>query len=382
MIYLDNNASTPVDPEVSDAVFSSLRREYGNPSSSHDPGRRAHDQIESCRRGIAGFVGCAPDEIIFTSGGTESNNLAILGLALHRGKGHIVTSAIEHPSVSNVCRHLEQQGFSVSRIGTDHEGIVDLDALRRAVTGETFLISVMHANNETGVIQPVEEIARIAREHAVVFHCDAAQTVGKIPFSLESSGIDMLTLASHKFYGPKGIGALCIKKGVVLSPILYGAGHELGLRPGTENVAGIAGFAAACRIAGRDIKLRVSHTARLSAMLLESLGNDVPGIRLNGHETLRLPNTLNISIPGVPAGALIERLGMQVALSAGSACHAANRSPSVALKSMGLTDEQALTSIRISVGKDNTEEEIGDAAVFIADAVREIRKISGYTILS
>jgi cysteine desulfurase len=382
MIYLDNNASTPVDPEVSDAIFSSLRREYGNPSSTHDSGRRAHDQLESSRRIIADFVGCAPDEIIFTSGGTESNNLAILGLARHRGKGHIVTSAIEHPSVANVCRHLEQQGFSVSRIGTDREGIVDLDALRGAVTGETFLISVMHANNETGVIQPVEEIARIAQEHAVAFHCDAAQTAGKIPFSLVSSGIDMLTLASHKLYGPKGVGALYIKKGVVLSPLLFGAGHERGLRPGTENVAGIAGFAAACRIADRDIKLRVSHTARLSAMLLKSLRTDVPGIRLNGHETLRLPNTLNISVPGVPADALIEELGTQVALSAGAACHAGNRSPSVALESMGLTDEEALSSIRISAGKDNTEEEIREAAAFIAGAVREIRKRSGYTILS
>ena len=376
MIYLDNNASTPVDPEVSDAIFSSLRRDYGNPSSAHDLGRRAHDRLESYRDVVADFIGCTPAEIIFTSGGTESNNLAILGLARFRGKGHIITSAIEHPSVSNVCDYLQRHGFSISRIGTDRVGVIDLDALQKAVSGETFLISVMHANNETGVIQPVGEIARIAGDHGIVFHCDAAQTVGKIPFSLKGSGIGMLTLASHKFYGPKGIGALCLDKGIALSPLLFGAGHERGLRPGTENLAGISGLAAACRIAGRDIKLRVAHTARLSALLLDELKASVPGVRLNGHETLRLPNTLNILIPGVPADALIERLGLQVALSAGSACHAGSRTPSAVLTGMGLTNDMALSSVRISIGKDNTEEEIREAAAYIAAAARDIRKKS------
>jgi cysteine desulfurase len=374
MIYLDCNASTPVDPEVSDAIFSSLRRDYGNPSSAHDTGRRAHDILETSRKIVADLLGCSPGEIIFTSGGTESNNLALLGFAGNRRKGHVITSAIEHPSVLNVCRHLEADGHTVSYIGTDSEGVLDLERLRDAVTKDTFLISVMHANNETGVIQPVEEIARIAHEHGIAFHTDAAQTIGKMSFSLADAGADLLTVVSHKCYGPKGVGVLYVRNGLKLSPVLFGAAHERGLRPGTENVPGIAGLAKACQLTMRDIKLRVSHTSQLSAGLFSHLGAALPEIRLNGHSTQRLPNTLNIAVPGVHAYALVEKLKEHVALSSGSACHAGSNSPSRVLTSMGLSDEDALCSVRISVGKDNTDEEIETAASLIIQAVRELRE--------
>jgi len=376
VIYLDNNASTPVDPEVSDAVFSSLRREFGNPSSAHAVGRRAYEFLEACRKTVAECLGCSADEIIFTSGGTESNNLAILGTARHHGKGHIITSAIEHPSVLQVCRHLEKSGFAVTYISTGRDGIIDLEQLQDAITKETVLISVMHANNETGVIQPVEEIGRIARRHGIAFHCDAAQTIGKISFAHADAGIDLLTVAAHKFYGPKGVGALAVRKGLPISPLLFGAGHERGLRPGTENLPGISGLAKACQIGARDIRLRVSHTTHMKNLLFTRLSTALPDIRLNGHSTQRLPNTLNILIPGILSYELVERLKGVVALSSGSACHAGSHSPSTVLRQMGLSDEEALSSVRISAGKDNTLEEIEKAVSLIIEAVRELRETS------
>jgi len=374
VIYLDNNATTPVDPEVSDAVFSSLRREFGNPSSAHAVGIRAHEFLETCRKTVAGFLGCNAEEIIFTSGGTESNNLAILGTVRRHGKGHIITSSIEHPSVLQVCRHLEKNGSTVTYISTDRNGIIDVEQLKNSIRKETLLISVMHANNETGVIQPIEEIGRIARSHGIAFHCDAAQTIGKIPFTLTDAGIDLLTIAAHKFYGPKGVGALAVRKGLSLGPLLFGAGHERGLRPGTENLPGISGFAKACQIGARDIRLRVSHTTHLTSLLFARLSSALPGIRLNGHSAQRLPNTLNVLIPGMVSYELVDRLKEQVALSSGSACHAGSHAPSPVLRNMGLSGEEALSSVRISAGKDNTLEEIEMAAALIIDAVQKLKK--------
>jgi cysteine desulfurase len=374
MIYLDHNATTPVDPEVSDAVASSLKRDFGNPSSSHLAGRKAKEVVENAREAIANFLGCSHEEICFTSGGTESNNFAILGLALHNKKGHIVTSAIEHPSVLNPCRHLESLGFEVTYVPVDGDGVVRLDDLGHSVKANTFLISIMHSNNETGVLQPVEEIGDIAKKHGITFHVDAAQSVGKMPFTLADSAIDLLTVVSHKFYGPKGIGALYIRKGIALKPLLFGAGHEMGLRPGTENVPGIVGLAKACQIAKRDIRLRVSHAVQLRDMLFNDLSSALPDILLNGHKTKRLPNTLNIRIPGVPANELVEMIKDQVAASTGSACHAGRQTPSAVLKGMGLSDEEALTSLRLSVGADNTEEELKKAVEIIVRAVTELRK--------
>lgn len=374
MIYIDNNATTPVDPEVSDAVFSSLKRDFGNPSSSHLAGRKAREAVEAARKEVADFLGCGADEVYFTSGGTESNNLAIIGSALFYKKGHVITSSIEHPSVLNACRHIEKMGFDVTYAGVDHDGIVDVGEIKRSLRKDTFLISVMHANNETGVIQPIEEIGAVAKAHGAAFHTDAAQSVGKMQFSLAGFPVDFMTVAAHKFYGPKGVGALYVKTGSHLLPLLFGAGHEKGLRPGTENVAGITGLGKASQIGKRDIKLRVAHTMRLRDLLIDNLNRLIPGVTLNGHKTLRLPNTANLNIPGISSNGLVEKIKDKVAISTGSACHSGEQVPSPVLKNMGLSDEDALSSVRLSVGKDNTEEEIVAAAGIIAAAVDELRR--------
>lgn len=374
MIYLDNNASTPVDPEVSDAIFSCLKRDFGNPSSVHIQGIRAREVIENSRKSISDLLECSPKEIFFTSGGTESNNLALLGTGMVHKTGHIITSSIEHPSVFNTVRHLESRGFQVTYIDSDSTGETQPDEISKAVRKNTILISIMHSNNETGVLQPIEDIGALAKKHAIPFHVDAAQSIGKTYFTLSNSCIDMLTIAPHKFYGPKGIGALYIRSGCNVLPLMHGADHEMGLRPGTENVPGIAGFAKACELTMSDLKLRVSHTSNLREILLRNLLNGIPDITLNGHKTNRLPNTLNISIPGISSDDLVNGLKDQVAISSGSACHSGKQMPSRALKSMGLTDQEALSSVRLSIGKDNTEDEIQKAAEIIISAVENLRK--------
>jgi cysteine desulfurase len=374
MIYLDYNATTPVDPEVYDAVFSSLRRDSGNPSSSHLAGRRAREVIEHSRGSVADLLGCAPEDILFTSGGTESNNLALLGTALAHGKGHIITSSVEHPSVLNTCRHLESLGFDVTYAPVGKDGVVVTDAVFDAMRSDTVLVSIMHSNNETGVLQPIEEIGDVARGRGIAFHVDAAQSIGKMSLGAAVSFVDLLTIVSHKFYGPKGVGALFVRKGVVLKPILFGAGHERGLRPGTENVPGIVGLGKACQIAMRDIKLRVAHTTRLTDLLLSGIKSSLPDVTLNGHETKRLPNTINLRIPGISSHELVEKIKDDVAISTGSACHAGRYAASQVLRSMGLSDEEALSSVRLSTGKDNTEEEIRKATGVIVMAVTELRK--------
>jgi cysteine desulfurase len=374
MIYLDYNATTPVDPEVYDAVFSSLRRDSGNPSSSHLAGRRAREVIEHSRGSVADLLGCAPEDILFTSGGTESNNLALLGTALAHGKGHIITSSVEHPSVLNTCRHLESLGFDVTYAPVGKDGVVVTDAVFDAMRSDTVLVSIMHSNNETGVLQPIEEIGDVARGRGIAFHVDAAQSIGKMSLGAAVAFVDLLTIVSHKFYGPKGVGALFVRKGVVLKPILFGAGHERGLRPGTENVPGIVGLGKACQIAMRDIKLRVAHTTRLTDLLLSGIKSSLPDVTLNGHETKRLPNTVNLRIPGISSHELVEKIKDDVAISTGSACHAGRYAASQVLKGMGLSDEEALSSVRLSTGKDNTEEEIRKATGVIVMAVTELRK--------
>lgn len=374
MIYLDNNATTPVDPEVSDALFSCLKRDFGNPSSSHMCGKRAKEVIETSRTSIAELLGCSEKEIYFTSGGTESNNLALLGTALSHQNGHIITSEIEHPSVYNTLKYLESRGFEVTYIGADSTGIVDLEHLGKAIRKDTILISIMHSNNETGVIQPIEEIGLLCKKYGITFHVDAAQTIGKYFFTLNNSPVHLLTIVPHKFYGPKGTGALYLKSGYKLLPFMFGADHEMKLRPGTENVTGIAGFAKASQLAMRDLALRVSHTFQLREILFQKLQYGIPDITLNGHQTKRLPNTFNISIPGIFSPDLVNTISDVVAISSGSACHSGRQTPSRVLKSMGLSDQDALSSIRVSIGKDNTEGEILKAADIIITAVHDLKK--------
>ncbi len=374
MIYLDNNASTPVDPEVADAVHSVLRTTFGNPSSTHDAGSRAKTAVEKARAQVAYLTGSSPEEIFFTSGGTESNNLAILGLANARAKGHIITTSVEHPSVTNPCKYLEEKGFNVTYVGVDGEGRVLPRDIKKAIRKETVLITVMHANNETGVLQPVEEVALLAKEKGIVFHSDAAQTVGKIPVDVQKIGLDMMTIVSHKLYGTKGVGALYIRKGIDIRPILFGAGHERGLRPGTENVPGIVGFGKACEMSALYAKERASHMKKVTEMLYSGLRKRIEGIRLNGHETLRLPNTLNVCIPGIDALSFLDCIKDKLAATAGSACHAGLRKPSTVLLAMGISESDALSSIRLSTGKDTTEDEIKEAVEIIATAALAQRR--------
>lgn len=368
MIYLDHNATTPVDPAVCEAMYECLKTIYGNPSSSHLPGKRAREAVESSRARVADFLGCSPEEVYFTSGGTESNNLAIMGTARKHGRGHIITSRIEHPSVLNPVRHLESSGFEVTRVGVDGDGRALVEEIERALRKDTVLITIMHSNNETGVLQPVQEISALARARGIPFHTDAAQSVGKVP--VHAPDFDMLTVAPHKFCGPKGAGALYIRKSMEPLPILFGAGHEGGMRPGTENVPGIVGTAVACGLSKAGLDARASRLAGLKRLLLEELERALPGLRVNGHQALCLPGTLNVSIPGVDAVELTWALRDKVAVSSGSACHAGQRSPSQVLKAMGLTDEEAMSALRLSLGKDNTEDEVRDAARLISEACR------------
>lgn len=363
MIYLDHNATTPLDEEVKKAIAGSFNA-FGNPSSSHVAGIQAKAVIDEARQNVASLLSCLPSAITFTSGGTEANNLAIIGTAYKYGKGHIITSAIEHPAVLNPVKWLESKWFEATYLPVGPDGRVSPEEVRKAIRKDTVLVTIMHSNNETGVLQPIAEIGRIARENKVPFHSDAAQSVGKTDVLVDGLMVDMLTVVSHKFYGPKGVGALYIRSGSGPMPIMFGAGHERGLRPGTENTIGIAGLGKACEIALRDMSSRYSHALELRDRLFNILKNSLD-IKLNGHETLRLPNTLNISIKGAIGNELVEKLKGRVAFSAGSACHSGVCKPSGVLKAMGLSDAAALSAIRLSVGKDNTTDEIEEAAELI-----------------
>jgi cysteine desulfurase len=382
LIYLDHNATTPLDEEVKKAMADAFQI-FGNPSSIHSIGREAKSAVDSARKHVADLVACDPSEVIFTSGGTESNNLAIIGTAYRFQKGHIITSAIEHPSVFNPVKWLENKGFDATYLPVDFDGMVSPDDVRKTIRKDTILVTVMHSNNETGVLQPIREMGKIAREYNITFHSDAAQSVGKMDVDVSDLMVDMLTIVSHKFYGPKGVGALYIRdlglsgrdsKGgtyVPPLPIIFGAGHERGLRPGTENVIGISGLGKACEVAKRDVSLRYEHAIKLRDMLFHLLKNSLE-IKLNGHEKLRLPNTLNISIKGIIGEDIVERLRDKIAISSGSACHAGVREPSSVLRAMGLSDDDALSSIRLSVGKDNTADEIENAAETIIKCVKDL----------
>lgn len=369
-LYFDYNATTPLLSEVVRAMEPYLRDHFGNPSSTHPFGRRARDAVETARSQVAALIGAAPDEIVFTSGGTEANNLALFGVAESTERRHLVTSTIEHPSVSAPCARLERSGWKVTRVGVDARARVDPEEVARSIDGATGLVTVMHANNEVGTIEPIWAIARAARRAGAIVHTDAAQSVGKVPVDVGVLEVDLLTIAGHKLYAPKGVGALYVRKGTRLAPLLLGAGHERGLRPGTENVASIVGLGAACAIAG-SVAAFAHEIGSLTRELHASLSRAVAGLRLNGDPEDRLPNTLNVSFPGVSGRRLLEETP-SVAASTGSACHAGAESPSPVLLAMSLDPRLALGSVRLSIGRGTTRAHVAHAAAALAESWRRL----------
>ncbi len=371
---MDYNATTPVDPQVLDAMLPYLKNHFGNPSSGHTYGQRAHEATVSAREKTAAMIGCEPDELIFTSCGSESNNQAIIGTAFAQGKkGHIVTSKIEHPAVLDTCRYLEEKfGYRVTYLPVDRLGMVTIDDLEKAITDETILVTIMHANNETGTIQPIEEISKITKRKNVTLHTDAAQSCGKIPVDVNKLGVDLLTIAGHKLYAPKGVGALYIRNGTKIDSIIHGGGQEKSRRAGTENVPYMTGLGKACEIVRKDLAnsmLRVKTLRdRLHNGLLEKLGEDA--IVLNGHPTDRLPNTLNLSFIGVIGENLLKDLP-EIATSTGSACHSGSMKPSPVLSAMGVPREIALGAVRFSLGRWTSKEEIDFVIELISKKVSQ-----------
>jgi cysteine desulfurase NifS/selenium donor protein len=373
-IYLDYNATTPIAPEVAAAMRPYLEGRFGNPSSSHPYGIEARRAVERARRQVADLLGCDPDEIVFTSGGSEANNAALLGTARalqNRGR-HIVTSAIEHPAVTEVCRFLEGEGWRVTWLPVDATGRVDPADVKRALGPDTVLVTIMHANNEVGTIQPIAKIARLAHARGIRVHSDAAQSVGKIPVRVDALGVDLLSVAGHKLYAPKGVGALYIRRGTVLAKLIHGATHEQDRRAGTENVLEIVGLGAAAEIAARNLEQHTAHLRTMRDRLHRALQARVPDMHLNGHPVERLPNTLSVSFPGLEADTILDELD-EVAASAGAACHADQITVSHVLKAMGVPERTAMGTIRLSVGRETTAEEIDRAAQLIVEAIARLR---------
>lgn len=374
-IYLDYNATTPIDPAVVDAMQPYLSHHFGNPSSTHHYGHVAHQAIDSARSQVAQLLGCTPAEVTFTGGGSESDNLAIRGAALalrHRGD-HIITQVTEHPAVLNTCRALAQlHGFRVTYVPVDQTGRVNPQDIEAAIDEKTVLVTIMHANNETGTLQPITEIAQIARRHGILMHTDAAQSVGKIPTDVSTLGVDLLTVAGHKLYAPKGIGALYIRRGVQLEPVIYGGGQEGRLRAGTENVAYTVALGTACMVAQQQLAASQTRLQRMRDQLLSRLQQLLPyAVTLNGHQSERLPNTLNISVTGI-IGEEVLAATPQIASSTGSACHEGNTDPSPVLMAMGFSRERALGALRLTLGRWTTDEEVERAAFLLARTIENI----------
>ncbi|MFZ5452231.1 MAG: cysteine desulfurase family protein [Thermodesulfobacteriota bacterium] len=372
MIYLDYNATTPIAPEVFRAMRPFLEAEFGNPSSDYLLGIRAKEAVAAARRQVAALLSCRPQEIVFTSGATEANNTVLKGVARHRGPGQIITTAIEHPAVLAPCRDLASQGFEITILPVDSQGLVDPEAVRRALIPRTILISVMHANNETGALQPISEIGNLARAAGVWFHTDAAQSVGKIPVKVAELQVDFLTLAGHKFYAPKGVGALYVRPGCQFRPLLHGAGQEGGRRPGTENVPYLVALGEACRLARERLAGDGLHLHNLRDLLQARLTAGYPKLVLNGPEKERLPNTLNVSFPGLSGSDILGGIP-ELAASLGAACHSGEETISPVLAAMGLTPEVARGAVRLSVGRPTTEGEVKQAAELLLTRVRDLR---------
>ena len=379
-IYLDNNATTPLAPEVLDAMLPYLKGKFGNPSSIHSAGREAKKALEESRETIAGIVGAAsPESICFTGSGSEADNLAIQGAARalrHKGN-HIVTSAVEHPAVLNACGALEKEGFHVTYVKPDRTGMVPAEAVAEALRDDTILISVMHANNETGTINPVPEIGKIAKERNILFHTDAVQSLCKVPFTVDELSVDLLSLSAHKVHGPKGVGALYIREGVLLKPLIYGGHQEGSRRAGTENVAGIVGLATAARLSWEGLEKETGRMRAMRDKLERGLLEKIPQIQLNGHPTMRLPNTLNLSFPFVESESLLLELDLKgVAVSSGSACTSGTGEPSHVLLAMGIPHEVCRGALRFSLGRENRPEEIDYVLSVLPEIVERIRAMS------
>lgn len=376
LIYLDYNATTPVAPEAVDIMKKYMEEEFGNPSSSYYLGKSAKTAVEKARQEVASLLGCKSNELIFTSGGSESNNMVlkgITGLDSLRGK-HILTSAIEHPAIINPAMYLMELGVDVTFLPVDRYGRVNPDDVRESINRKTVLISIMHANNETGTLQPIKAISEVAKEYSIPFHTDAAQAVGKIDVDVKKLGVDFMSIAGHKLYGPKGVGALYIKEGMELTPLIHGAGQEMGKRAGTENVIMAAGLGAACRVANEGLAGDIKEIKVLRDFLQELLFNGIKDLVLNGHQEERLPNTLNVSIPGIDGGRLLDMLDNVVA-STGAACHDRDVKLSHVLSAMGVSPEVGMGTLRLTLGKLNDRNQIEAAATQIIVAAKKLMGI-------
>lgn len=373
-IYLDYNATTPHAPEVIAAMRPFLEEHFGNPSSSHAYGRITRQAVEQARSQVARLINAKPAEIIFTSGGTEANNHAIRWVAGVKD-AHVITTQIEHPAVTEVCEALRAGEVAITYVPVDDDGRIDLEEVRRAIRPETALISVMHANNEVGTVQPIEEIGTLARERGIVFHTDAAQSAGKIEVDVESLNVDLLSLAGHKLYAPKGVGALYVREGTQLNRFLLGAGQERGRRAGTENVLEIVGLGAACEIAAANLGTNASHMRQMRDAFEHGIRERVGEVRINGSLDHRLPNTSSLSFRGLTADELIREIEEHVALSAGAACHSGEVRVSAVIKALRVPEEWAKGTVRISTGRMTNIEEINLAIEVVAAAVTRIRRV-------
>lgn len=380
-IYLDHSATTHVDTRVMEVMLPYFTEKFGNASSLHSFGQEAAEALALSREQVAAALGANPQEIIFTSGGTESDNMAIKGAAyMHSSKGrHVITSVIEHPAVLRTCEQLEREGFEVTYVPVDSEGILDLKFLEDSIREDTILISIMHANNEIGTIQPIKEISKLIAGRQIILHTDAVQSVGKIPTDVNELGVDMLSISSHKLHGPKGVGALYLRSGVNIMPLVQGGGHERGLRPGTENIPGIVGFAKAMSIAREQLEEDSMHMQHLRDSMVKKIRSDIPHVKLNGHEKKRLPNNVNMSFRHVEGESLLMLLDMNgVAVSTGSACSSKSQKASHVLMAIDPGVDYIHGSLRFTLGRENTMEEIDIVVDLLEEAVMKLRQMSPF----
>jgi cysteine desulfurase len=383
LIYLDNAASTAVHPEVVKEMIPYFDTQYGNPSSIHQFGRKAKNAIQKARKQVAALIGAEPDEILFTSGGTESNNTILYGIPKSQGSkfvlNHIITSSIEHEAILEPCRDLEKNGVKVTYLSVDEHGIVNPNDIINSINPQTVIVSVMFANNEVGTIQPIKEISKICNKYQIPLHTDAVQAVGKVPINVKELGVDALSISSHKINGPKGVGALFIKKGLTIAPEILGGGQENGMRSGTENVASIVGFGKACEIAKEKLNENISHFQTLHSSMLSRIVKEIPHVKLNGHTEKRIFNNIHLTFLGVNGEDLIIKLDEHgIAASTGSACSVHTQKASHVLKAMGFNHEQITGSLRLSFGYMNTLDEVEQAVEVLKKVVAELRSVSPY----